>query len=324
MNDALNGEGKAQQVLERSEEIRRQGYHGPGAVLPGFHIFSAGGPRAVHEWAVPRPKGDLQDLVGLWEAFVHQTEAGAQPGSDVLTPIRQDSLALPVSARIHFFGRGRRSFRDWFLPAVQIIAIAQHLEGQATLTFRTTHADRIERRTIEEVGMHLGPYFLHAERRGMWSNTDGRLRRPLVGPPTSRSLETLCVRPHGSRHPLAIALMEDEEVPETARQAANVVLRMVHYGEMPDRNLVRLQAGRRAPRSGTNLYAAALSAIDRPGALRNLSEILVPQRLNAATFRELFGNPYREVGPPRPATKERWISELYGLFPLEAGAVHAV
>jgi len=317
MNDALNGSGKALQVRERIAELQDTRQR-PWVHLPGFHILSPGGATPPYLWAVPKPKGDEQDLLGMWEMFVSTTQDNADGQADLLAPLRQDRQVLSAPARAGFFGREPRRFQDWFIPAAQIIAIAQHFEGQGALTVRTKRAPRFERTLFEEIEMHLGPYYMRVTPRGMWSNTDHRLRRPAAGAPTTRAIDAVCVRPMASSHPLAVALTEDEEMPEAALQAGNVVLRSMQNGLLPNRLHINVTARGAAPRAPREMFQQALAAASHSDGLRALASVLVPHRLTNSAFREIFGNHYRHAGPVRDSTRRRWVEEIHGLFPLEA------
>ncbi len=309
LNRAAVDGGVALAVKERARELGRKPLS--SVLLPGFHLFEGPCPVAPYSWLLPKPKGDVQDLLGLWEAYVDQDLGARYSRRSPLEAIQRDRFVLGSAAFKRVFG-GPRHPRDWAQPAAMIIALAQHLEGQENLQFTLSNAALMHERTLQ-LRMHLSGYMLEVSHRGIFSN----MHRKVVSPRYQASdakLEGLCIRPLRSAHPLAVALMENEDTPHACLQAANVVLRAVRQGLLDEQD-VRLSAGA-APRAAREeAVVAALQLLDREKNLRLVYDKVVPRVVSAAEFRNLFGNPFRGVSAPRADTVDKWRAHLYSLVP---------
>lgn len=282
--------------------------------LPGFHVFSRGGTAAPYTWLVPKPKGDYVDLMNLWETYVGQPLGGRGTAEDPLAVIRGDSSVMSRVAFNRYFGPARAT-GAWASPAAKMIAIAQHFEGQENLSFEITgptHA--VERQRLQSVDLHLAECLLRVTPKGVYSN----FARGEVNPKylaSDASMDELCIRSIRTAHPLAVALVEHEETPETALFAASVCIRALTLGRLRARELSISTSRTKADDTGL-LVRQALAMLDEPPAdpLSAMYEILVPGAFTKTVFVDQFGHPFRD-SKPRPSTIRNWQSVLSGLIP---------
>lgn len=309
LNRAASEGGVASAVKERARSLA--GAPRTSVLLPGFHLFEGAAPIAPYTWLLPKPKGDVQDLLGLWEAYVDQDLGSRASRRSPLEVIERDRFVLGPAAFRKVFGGPRRP-HDWAFPAAMIIALAQHFEGQENLQVEVSRAALMHERTLK-LRMYLAGYMLEVNHRGVYSN----MRRKAVTPRYQASdakLDGLCIRPLRTSHPLAIALLEHEDTPHTCLQAANVVLRGLSQGVLAESE-IRFSEG--VPRSAAREAAVveALRQLDRERTLRSVYDKLVPHVMSATEFRKEFGNPFRGVSMPRDETVDQWRAHLYSLVP---------
>lgn len=309
LSDAAERGGVAPILRERALQLKdtRTEY----VELPGFHLFEHAYPDAPYTWLVPKPRGDFQDIVGMWEAYVGQGRLGARSATgSPLTPISGDRTVLgPVTFR-RFFG-GPRRLAEWYTPAAKIIAMAQHLEGQEHLRVDPIRLNsRFERSRLPTLSLHLADYYLEVSDEHIYSNTLQEYVRP-IRPPGDATIDELSIRPLKTAHPLAVAMMECEETPPTCLHAMNVALRGAHAGHIRPAE-VRLGASKSFRPDRNAAVLEAFKALDIYGSLRAVYDQLVPAVMQAADFRKEFGNPFRQSAP-RPDTVERWRMALFSL-----------
>jgi len=297
-------------LVERVRELESARL--PRVELPGFHLFGRASPASPYTWLVPRPLGDFQDIVMMWETFVGQPHLGSR--STVTSPlaaIEEERLVLSRSAFRRFFGGPRRP-GDWFTPAAKIIAIAQHLEGQENLRVAPLLEERrYERARLPQLGIHLSEYFLEVSSEGLYSNMRQALIKP-PGVPGDATIDELCIRPLRTSHPLAVALIENEDTPETCLHAANVVLRALEAGQIGAHE-VTLKPGTSPYTNRNAAVVAAIHALNVQRSLRAVYDLIVPNVMKAAEFRAEFGNPFRAPRVPREDTIKKWHMSLFGL-----------
>lgn len=277
--------------------------------LPGFHVFDRALPVSPYTWLVPRPRGDISDLLNLWESYANQA-LGVRGGPSPLAAIEGDTLALTRADFKRFFG-GPRGAGHWAAPAAKIIALAQHLEGRENLHIELSRTTRWERRKVLSIKMHAATCMLEVTPRGLWSNMAMKeIRAPYLA--SDAGIDEFCIRPFRTNHPLAVALMENEDVPETCLQAANVALRAIQQGLIREKDLVLSDAlGRAASRTAT--VVSAIELLDRQRSLRPVYDLLVPNVVSALEFRRDFGNPFRPARSTRKETVDKWREQLFAL-----------
>lgn len=280
--------------------------------LPGFHLFEGACPVAPYTWLLPKPKGDAQDLLSLWESYANQDLGSRVLRQSPLTPIESDTFVLNRPTFTRVFG-GPRSAADWVQPAAMMIGLAQHLEGQENLSVEFSPSTRFERRKLVNLRIHVADYLMEVTPRSVYSNMQRKRITPRYAASDAK-LDGLCVRPFLTNHPLAVALMENEDTPHTCLQAANVVLRALQLGLLAETE-VKLSAdvNRRAGREASVMEAIGL--LDRERNLRLVYDKLVPKVVSAAEFRRDFGNPFRGSSASRPVTVDKWRAALYSLVP---------
>lgn len=310
LSEAAHESGIAEVVKERMCEIERSK---PEKVdLPGFHLFDRSGHISPYSWLVPKPRGDFQDIVMMWETYVGQERLGVRQAlGSPLTAIGSERLVLGSAAFRRYFGDARK-FSDWYTPAAKIIALAQHLEGQENLRIDPPQASyRYERTRLPHISLHLADYFFELSEEGMYSNMLGARVRPRRAAGDA-SIDEICIRPLNTNHPLAVALTECEDTPQVCLYAANVALRGVHNGMLRNDEL-RIAPGRRHRVDRDATVVSAIHLLEKHRSLRAIYDLLVPGILKAADFRKEFGNPFRLIRSPRDETVERWRMSLFNL-----------
>ena len=88
LNRAASEGGVASAVKERAREL--VGQELDRVELPGFHLFEGPSPIAPYTWLLPKPKGDIQDLLGMWESYANQELGVRAQQQSPLTPIESD------------------------------------------------------------------------------------------------------------------------------------------------------------------------------------------------------------------------------------------
>ncbi|VTU31878.1 hypothetical protein H4CHR_02897 [Variovorax sp. PBS-H4] len=296
--------GVASAVKARSRELELDA---PEMVeLPGFHLFEPPSPVAPYSWLMPQLKGDVSDLINLWECYVDQQLGARTP----MTPIESDRFVLGRTAFRRVFGLPRRP-SQWFQPAAMIIALAQQVEGQENLSVSVERSKgKFERSAISRLRLHVSGYLLEATPTTLYSNLGAR---PIEAhrPASDAMLDGLCIRPLRTAHPLARALLENEDTPHTCLQAANVVLRGLSAKRLSARE-VRLPDARAGRVAREAAVVDAINHLDREWSLRAVYDRIVPTVISAAEFRQDFGNPFRGTAP-RPETVKRWRESLFAL-----------
>jgi hypothetical protein len=312
MNDAANEGGIALAVKERVRDLEGQPL--APVMLPGFHVFSTGGSTPPYTWLVPKPVGNYEDLLNYWEAYVGEVSGSRKAPLDPLRSISQDRTVLNSVAFNRFFGDPRRQ-SEWATPAAKIIAIAQHLKGQGQegLDARILPNRVYERQRIESISMFMSQFYLEVTPTHLFTNYGAKLLKPGYSAGDA-TLDELCIRPLRSNHPLAIALMEREDTPEAALQAAAVVLRAHALGRLSEAD-IRLRTGS----AGVTPEQAVIKAYEALAAgsqsLRDVYDVLVPAVMTSREFRSRFGNGFRQTKTTRPETIDRWREALYELAP---------
>jgi hypothetical protein len=309
MWNALDEAGLTHDIGARAREIR----HVPRKTveLPGFHVFTRDGLVAPYKWLVPQPKGDDQDLMQLWEAYSAQQHGTRRGSTDPLQAMNESLSFLGASEHATYFGKPRAS-DEWVSPAAKIIALAQHFEGQENLSCEISASTLgIHHQRISEVQLQLGQFFFRVTPRSIFSNFEGK---DLVFPfrASDSALDELCIRPLRTNHPLAVALMENDETPECALQAASVCIRALHLGELTSSDFIINMSKNRSPRPHEIIQnARALLDSEPLDVLYHLYQIVVPALMTKKTFATHFGNPYRCGGQKsRESTLLRWHDEL--------------
>lgn len=310
LNRAASEGGVGSAVKERARELDGQPLK--RVQLPGFHLFDGACPIAPYAWLLPQPKGDIQDLLSLWESYANQDLGSRALRQSPLTPIQSDTFVLNRPSFKRVFGE-QRSAADWAQPAALMIALAQHLEGQENLEVQFAGGARYERRKLLSLRIHVSDYLMEVTPRGVYSNMQRKRITPRYAASDAK-MDGLCIRPYLTDHPLAVALLENEDTPHACLQAANVVLRAMQLGLLSKTDIkLASDAGWRSSREAS--VVEAINLLDRERNLRLVYDKLVPKVVSAADFRRDFGNPFRGTAAPRPETVDRWRAHLYSLVP---------
>ncbi|MBT2325532.1 hypothetical protein J7E62_24670 [Variovorax paradoxus] len=308
LNRAASEGGVASAVKDRARELGSKTLD--RVELPGFHLFDGASPIAPYTWLLPQPKGDVQDLLSLWESYVNQNLGSRSLGQSPLTPIERDTFVLTRTDFGRVFG-GPRAPGEWAQPAAMMIAIAQHLEGQENLELELSSAPRYERRKVLKLRMHVSGYLMEVTPKGVYSNMKSSRIAPRFQASDAK-LDGLCIRPLRTDHPLAVALVENEEAPHACLQAANVVLRALQLGMLAESD-IKLSSGANLKAAREASVLEAIGLLDRERNLRLVYDKLVPGVVTAAEFRRDFGNPFRGTSTPRSETVDKWREQLFAL-----------
>ena len=279
--------------------------------LPGFHVFTRDGLVAPYSWLVPKPKGDDEDLLQMWEAYGAQQHGRRRNPVDPLLAMHESVPLLGAPEFTRYFGKPRRP-EEWVSPAAKIIALAQHFEGQENLSCEvSTSKIGMQYQRITSVQMHLGQFFFRVTPRSIFSNFEGK---DVVFPhrASDAALDELCIRPLRTDNALAVALMENDEVPECALQAASVCIRALHLGELIPTDFTINMSKNRSPKPHEIIQNARALLDSQPAdCLYHLYPILVPALMGKVEFASTFGNPYRTTGvKSREETLLRWHDQL--------------
>lgn len=281
--------------------------------LPGFHLFTRDGLCAPYSWLVPKPKGDDQDLLQMWEAYGNGQHGDRRSRADPLLELVENTSFLGVAAHQRFFGKGARLPTQWATPAAKIIALAQHFEGQENMSIELG-ADKagMYRQGIAAVQIHLGEFFLRVTPKSMFSNFQGK-EIEYSYKASDCVLDEMCIRPLRTSNALAVALMQNEEMPECVLQMANVAVRALHLGQLLPTDFTINLSKHRSPNTNDIVQdAKALLQSDPLHALSHLYPMLVPALMGKEQFATTFGSPHqhRKIAKTQEATRNRWLDEL--------------
>lgn len=234
--------------------------------LPGFSMFDTASGLSATQWCVPRPIGDRDDIIGLWEEYIDR------PLGRVAVPDRVARRILSAPLGEKFFGTYRREATEWWLPAAQLIAIASGVSGLAA------------RVTNDSVTLDMGDYAMSVTPSGGWSNAT-RAIRPCAELPDDANIAPLRVPALLTAHPLAKALVS-LSVPPALLWAANSLICCESMGRHPRVRPVMLTP------IGSKLVSAKRNAVRRPGRERLESRSRRDIPASMATCRQILDDPY--------------------------------
>lgn len=268
--------------------------------LPGFTLFSRG-TRSPYEWCVPKVLDEAR-LLNTYEEYADRRLGYVRAPERVARRL----IRQPQSAN-NYFGPSPRHSTHWRVPALKLLAMAQHF-GSVVEVKDTTY-------TTELCG-----YLMQVTTRGCYSNLHRKIV-PAVMPGDLGNTE-IVVPPLRTAHPLATSLVL-LGFDEAALWAANTAIRAESRhlvdteGFLEDHpHSARSRARARKMATLEERMAAALEATEiiegmQYGVLTALYDAIVPTLCNAQRFKKLFGNPW--VAPnikPKPETRRQWVSRI--------------
>lgn len=267
------------------------------SVLPGFNPFDASDGVRAGLWSVPTPVGDFLDVVHGYEAYADR-KLGA-----VRRPEQIARTLVPKSSS-GWFGP-RRTQYDWWVPAVQIVALANQLSDG-------------------EVEVAQGRVCFEAQGKkllvmpsGCWVPWRDRMVKA-VYPAQDADIGLLTTPPLITYHPIATALLK-LQAPLYILWAGNTLVRTLQQGKMPPLRMQNLERpshkyplrGKRKPKNPRDVMGSLESAREvleggTPETLWDIYKTLVPYAVTAAEFREAVCNPFDQGGRViTPAVRER-------------------
>lgn len=268
--------------------------------LPAFDLFSRG-VRSPYEWCVPRPR-DEETLLNVYEEYVDR-ELGIVPAPEKVAK----RLYGHRATSIEYFGKSPRLPQHWYVPAVKLVAAAQHFDAEVTVRGRT-------------VSTCLMGYTMMVSPRSYHSNIR---RASLAAARVATDLwdEELKVPMLQTRHRLAVALV-DVGANESALWAANTAIRAERIGSVDTMELFKdpvvlkrtLSAAERLSKEEA-IRAATLEATeiatDHATPVPSLYEAMVPTLCTSLRFKALFGHPWQHPDrAPKPETRREWVARI--------------
>lgn len=275
-------------------------------MLPGFTPFTdAGGVRAS-DWTVPGRITDLDEVLAVYEDYVDRPFGKYNRPDRIARSVAQG----PVVER--FFGRNRGPL-EWWIPAVQLIAIASRLTD--------TPADVAHM----EVKLETDEFKMHVRPDGCWSNTHQRMATT-KNFASDACMEELTVDPLVTDHPLAQALV-GIALPRPVLMAANAVVRCEIAGAIDKVRPIHLEwvpTRRHSNKRKVNAVnaAGALTALREEvdlgdATFRDLQLIAVPALMTIRMFNQVVGSanlaPDRRLSPMVAARLTEYLDLMEGL-----------
>ena len=267
------------------------------SVLPGFNPFDVSEGVRAGLWSVPTPKDDFSEVVAGYEAYTDR-QLGA-----VRRPEQIARSLVPKPATV-WFGP-RRTQYDWWVPAVQIVALANRL---ADVDVEVSQG----RVCLEAQGKRL-----LVTPSGCWVPWRDRMVKAVL-PAQDADIGLLTTPPLITYHPFAAALLK-LQAPLHVLWAGNTLVRSVQQGKMPPLRLSNLERpthkfplrGKRKAKNHRDVMSSLESTKElldsgTPETLWDIYKSLVPYAVTSAEFRAAVCNPFDQGGRGiTPAVRER-------------------
>ena len=267
------------------------------SVLPSFNPFDVSEGVRAGLWSVPTPKDDFTEVVAGYEAYTdRQLGAVRRPEQIARTLVWKPSSI--------WFGP-RRTQYDWWVPAVQIVALANR--------FADVDVEVAQGRVcLEAHGKKL-----LVTPSGCWVPWRERMVKA-VFPAQDADIGLLTIPPLITYHPLAAALLK-LQAPLYLLWAGNTLVRALQQGKMAPLRMQSLERpshkfplrGKRKSKNPRDVMGSLESAREvleggTPETLWDIYKTLVPYAVTAAEFREAVCNPFDQGGRViTPVVRER-------------------